>query len=116
MKKIIIDTDTGSDDAVALVMALRDPSVEVLAVTTVSGNVEVNQATYNALQSIDYAGTYQPPVFKGMGKPLVCELEVASQVHGKDGMSDIGFRAPTQKPEKEHAVDALLRIIGRGDR
>ncbi len=49
MKKIIIDSDTGSDDAVALIMALRDPSVEVLGITTVSGNVEVNQATTNAL-------------------------------------------------------------------
>jgi len=115
VKKIIIDTDTGSDDAVALIMALRDTSVKVLAVTTVSGNVEVNQATFNALQSIDYAGTYKPPVYKGMAKPLVSELEVASQVHGEDGMSDIGFRAPAQKIEDEHAVDALIRLIGDGE-
>ena len=65
MKKIILDTDTGSDDAVAIVMALRDPGVQVLACTTVSGNIEVEQATYNCLQSIDYAGTYRPPVYKG---------------------------------------------------
>ena len=52
MKKIIIDTDTGSDDAVALLMALREPSVQVVAFTTVSGNIEVNQATYNCLQDV----------------------------------------------------------------
>ena len=115
MKKIIIDTDTGSDDAVALIMALRDPSVKVLGVTTVSGNVEVNQATTNALQSIDYANTYKPPVFKGIAKPLVCEFEDATQVHGKDGMGDVGFRAPVQKAEDEHAVDALIRLIGSGN-
>ncbi len=115
MRKIIIDTDTGSDDAVALVMALRDPSVKVLAITTVSGNVKMEQATYNALQSIDYAGMYKPPVYKGIAKPLLCKLEDATQVHGKDGMGDVGFRAPTQTPESEHAVDALIRIIGEGD-
>jgi purine nucleosidase len=114
MRKIIIDTDTGSDDAVALVMALRDPSVKVLAITTVSGNVPMEQATYNALQTIDYAGTYKPPVYKGIAKPLLCELEDATQVHGKDGMGDVGFRAPVQQPEAEHAVDALIRIIGEG--
>jgi purine nucleosidase len=115
MRKIIIDTDTGSDDAVALVMALRDPSVRVLAFTTVSGNINVDQATYNALQSIEYANTYKPPVYKGIARPLCFESENASQVHGIDGMGDVGFRAPNQKEESEHAVDALIRIIGAGD-
>ena len=60
MRKIIIDTDTGSDDAVAILMALRDPSVQVLAVTTVCGNVNMEQATINAFRSIDAARTYVP--------------------------------------------------------
>jgi len=115
VKNIIIDTDTGSDDAVALVMALRDPSVKVIAVTTVSGNVEVNQATFNALTSIEYAGTYHPPVYKGMAKPLMVELETASQVHGLDGMSDKGFRKPSQVIESEHAVNALIRLAAQSD-
>jgi purine nucleosidase len=71
MKNIIIDTDTGSDDAVAIIMALRDPSVKVIAVTTIAGNVDVAQATFNALLSIEYAKTYKPPVYKGFAKPLV---------------------------------------------
>jgi purine nucleosidase len=115
VKNIIIDTDTGSDDAVALVMALRDPSVKVMAITTVAGNVEVNQATHNALQSIDYANTYKPSVYQGISKPLVCELEDAAQVHGLDGMGDFGFREPVQKVETEHAVDALIRLIGESN-
>lgn len=115
MKNIIIDTDTGSDDAVALVMALRDPSVKVIAVTTVAGNVEVDQATTNALLSIDYADTYKPPVYKGIAKPLVCDLLDAAQLHNVDEMGKLGFRTPVQKAENEHAVNALIRLIGSGD-
>ena len=115
MKTIIIDTDTGSDDAVALVMALRDPSVKIIAVTTVAGNVGVDQATDNALLSIDYAKTYKPPVYKGIAKPLVCNLEDAAQIHCVDEMGKFGFRVPVQKAEAEHAVDALIRLIGGGD-
>ena len=90
MKNIIIDTDTGSDDAVALVMALRDPSVEVIAITTVAGNVEIDQATENALLSIEYANSYKPPVFKGIAKPLVCDLRDAAQLHNVDEMGKLG--------------------------
>jgi purine nucleosidase len=115
VKNIIIDTDTGSDDAVALVMALRDPSVKVIAVTTVAGNVEVDQATTNALLSIDYADTYKPPVYKGIAKPLVCDLLDAAQLHNVDEMGKLGFRTPVQKAENEHAVNALIRLIGSGD-
>ena len=116
MRKIIFDTDTGSDDAVAIVMALRDKGTKVLAFTTVAGNVPMKQGTYNCLQSIDYAGTYAPPVYAGAEKPLKIELETATQVHGADGMGDLGtLRVPTQKAEKEHAVDAMLRILREGD-
>jgi purine nucleosidase len=115
MKNIIIDTDTGSDDAVALVMALRDPSVKVIAVTTVAGNVDVAQATYNALLSIDYAKSYKPPVYKGLAKPLLCDLKDAAQILCVDEMSDFGFRAPVQKAEEELAIDALIRLIKNGN-
>ena len=115
MKNIIIDTDTGSDDAVALVMALRDPSVKVIAVTTVAGNVEVDQATENALIAIDNASSYKPPVYKGIAKPLVCDLGEAAQLHNVDEMGKLGFGTPVQKAENEHAVDALIRLIGSGD-
>lgn len=116
MKKIIIDTDTGSDDAVALLMALREPSVQVVAFTTVSGNIEVNQATYNCLQTIEYADTYRPPVYKGASHPLYCAYENADQVHGKDGMGDVGtFKKPTREAEPEFAVDAMLRLLREGD-
>lgn len=115
-KKIIIDTDCGSDDAVALVMALREPSIEVLAFTIPSGNCEMNQAAENALQSILYANTYKPPVYKGTRLPLWADYENAEQVHGIDGMGDCEWlRKPSDKCDEENAVDALLRLIKDGD-
>ncbi|ERI96217.1 MULTISPECIES: nucleoside hydrolase [Eubacteriales] len=115
MKKIILDTDTGSDDAVAIVMALRDPGVQVLACTTVSGNVEVERATYNCLQAIDCAGTYRPPVYEGAGRPLQGGCESTDQVRGQDGMGDLGtLRRPTGSPAPGSAVDAILRLLREG--
>lgn len=111
MRKIIIDTDTGSDDAVAILMALRDPSVQVLAVTTVCGNVNMEQATVNAFRSIDAAQTYVPPVHQGAYRPLMRNAVTAENVHGRDGMGDIGLPVPDMLPEKEHAVEAILRLV-----
>lgn len=111
MRKLLIDTDCGSDDAVAMLLALRDPHTEVIAVTTVSGNVGVEQATRNALLTIERAGRYAPPVYKGLGRPICSEMGHAFAVHGADGMGDMGFPDPKLRAEEEHAVDALIRII-----
>ncbi len=73
-KKIIIDTDCGSDDAMAIAMALNDPAYEIVMISTVSGNVHVDQATINTLTTIEYADTYEPPVYKGSDKMLLKEL------------------------------------------
>ena len=114
--KLLIDTDCGSDDAVGLVMALRDPNIEVVACTIPSGNCEMNQAAENALQSILYADTYRPPVYKGTRLPLWVDYENAEQVHGIDGMGDCDWlKKPIDTCEQEHAVDAMLRIIKEGD-
>jgi len=116
MKRILIDTDTGSDDAVALVMALRDKSLQVDAITTVAGNVNVDLATKNALMSIDFADTYAPPVYRGAPKPMMHEHWDAAGVHGEDGMGDCPWlRKPTAKEEAEHGVSAMLRMIKEGD-
>lgn len=113
MRRILIDTDTGGDDAVALVMALRDPSVKVEAVTTVMGNVNTDQATINALISIEKAGTYAPPVYKGLTNGVINEPLVGKDytIHGRDGMGDLGLPMPQLKIEEEHAVDFLIRYI-----
>ncbi len=111
MRKFIIDTDTASDDAVALIMALREPSVLVEAVTVVAGNVPLDKALRNALISVERAKTYNPPVYSGLSKPLIRKQYTAEFVHGQDGLGDVGYADPKIGAESEHAVDAMLRII-----
>ena len=114
-KKIIIDTDTASDDAVALVMALREPALQVLAITTVAGNVPLELATKNACLSVTYAGGDRPPIYPGADRPLCRSLRCAEGIHGKDGMGDqTCFRAPEVEAERTHAVDAILQLVREG--
>lgn len=113
MRKLLIDTDVGGDDAVALVMALRDPGVRVEAITTVMGNVPVEQATKNALITIERAGAYAPPVYQGLSNGVLNQPLVGKNyaIHGRDGMGDLGLPEPKLQAEKEHAVDFLIRTI-----
>jgi purine nucleosidase len=106
----LIDTDTASDDAVALIMALRSPAVRVLAITTVAGNVAVQQSTRNALYTAELCGA-DVPVFMGAEKPLHREHQSAHWFHGRDGLGDHGYPAPHRAPEKLHAVDAIIATI-----
>lgn len=106
----VIDTDTASDDAVALMMALHAPGVQVEAITTVAGNVNVNQATRNALTVVERCGA-DVPVYAGLSKPLLRPARDATFFHGQDGMGDMNLPAPQRQPEQEHAVDALIRVV-----
>jgi purine nucleosidase len=109
MRHFLIDTDTASDDAVAIMMALSAPDVRVLGLTTVAGNVAVDQATRNALFTADICGS-DAPVFKGAAAPLVRPLRDAHWFHGGDGLGDHDYAPPKRAPEAEHAVDAILRL------
>ncbi|AMW98007.1 nucleoside hydrolase [Rummeliibacillus stabekisii] len=111
MRKLIIDTDTGSDDAVALIMALKSTNFKIEAITTVCGNVPIELATKNALMTIEIANGQKPPLYVGAGKPLMRDLVTAVNVHGEDGMGDCNLINPTLLPETKHAVDAILEII-----
>ena len=111
MRKIIIDTDCGSDDAVAIMMALKSREVHVEAITTVCGNVPLELATQNTLMTVEVAHAQRPPVFSGAAKPLMRELVTAVNVHGKDGMGDLNLIHPTLTAETENAVDAIINII-----
>ena len=106
----LIDTDTASDDAVALIMALRSPHVEVLAITTVAGNVGVAQASRNALYTAELCGT-TVPVFTGAEKPLKRPHHSADWFHGKDGLGDHGYPLPKRSTERLHGVDAIVETI-----
>ncbi|MDU4892022.1 MAG: nucleoside hydrolase [Clostridium sp.] len=111
MRRIIIDTDTGADDAVALIMALKSNDVKVEAITTVAGNVPLDLATKNALMCIEVADGQTPPLYVGAAKPLFRDLVNSFGVHGHDGMGDRDLIHPTLKPEKGHAVDAIIEIV-----
>ncbi len=110
MRKLIIDTDTGSDDAVALMMALRDPNVQVLGLTTVSGNVPLELATKNALMTAEVCGS-DVPLYTGADRPLCRELVTAVNVHGNDGMGDCGLVHPQRQPDGDNAVDFILNTV-----
>lgn len=110
MRKFLIDTDTASDDAVALVMAHRWADIRVEAVTTVSGNVPVEQATKNALYALQMCKA-ATPVYVGCGKPLLRNSVYAHYFHGEDGMGNMHYPAPIRQPETGHAVDAIAEII-----
>jgi purine nucleosidase len=109
-RKILIDTDTASDDAIALIMALRSPDVSVLAITVVAGNVSAEQGTRNALFTVELCGS-AVPVFTGVASPLERKLEDASWFHGQDGLGDHGYQPTARVAEHESAVDAMVRII-----
>ena len=106
----LIDTDTASDDAVALIMALRSQEIQVAAITAVAGNVAVQQAARNALYTAEICGS-DVPVFIGAEKPLKRAHAPADWFHGKDGLGDHGYPAPRRKAEKQSASDAIVETI-----
>ncbi len=109
-RTFLIDTDTASDDAVALIMALRAPGVRVAAITTVAGNVNLQQATRNALYTVELCGA-DTPVYMGAEKPLLRPYTDATWFHGRDGLGDHDYAPPRRSPEKLHAVDAIIAAI-----
>tara|TARA_B100000214_G_C23953636_1_gene621662 strand:+ start:870 stop:1781 length:912 start_codon:yes stop_codon:yes gene_type:complete len=110
LRKIIIDTDTATDDAIAIIMALKCQNFDVLAITTVAGNVDLELATTNALYTCELCDS-KTPIFKGAAGPLNRKLETSKFFHGKDGMGDTGPYEPNYKSKKENAVDKIISLI-----
>ena len=109
-RKMIIDTDTGGDDALAILMAARCPDVEILGVTVAAGNVPLPQALKNALMSLEVAGC-DAPVFPGAEASLSGAKTECFSVYGTDGMGDKDLIHPTRTAEEKSAVDFLLDTI-----
>ena len=112
MRRFLIDTDTASDDAVALVLALKHPGVHVEAITVVAGNVPVDQGVQNALHTVELTGAVVP-VYRGMAAPIRRPFHSARHVHGSDGMGDINLPLYGRTPASEHATDVILETINR---
>lgn len=109
--RIILDVDTGIDDAMAIYYALGRPNITLEACTTVFGNTEVEKATANTLALLDICGRGDIPVAQGVGRSLIHPLErTAAHVHGKNGIGEVILDAPPNKAVDEHAVDLIIRL------
>ncbi|MGN1079569.1 MAG: nucleoside hydrolase [Alphaproteobacteria bacterium] len=109
--KIIIDTDPGIDDAIALFMAMADPNLEIVGITAVNGNVNVDKAEYNIRRLCDFAWHTDIPVYKGCDRPLKRTTFNAEWVHGSDGLAGLDFGTPAYKGENENAVDFIIKTL-----
>ena len=111
-RDVIIDCDTGLDDAVALLLAIRSPELNVKGITCVNGNVGLDNVINNTLRVVEHSGK-DIPVYAGARTALVPDRsrEDASEVHGKDGLGGIPFPAPISKAQPGHAVDYIIDTI-----
>lgn len=112
-RRLIVDTDTGSDDVWAIVEALRATElVRVEAVTAVCGNLPLELCVKNAMLAVDAAGTYAPPVYRGMERPLLRGGSFyAAEVHGADGLGGMDLPPSPRPAETKHAVDAIIDLV-----
>jgi inosine-uridine nucleoside N-ribohydrolase len=112
---IILDTDPGHDDAIALLLALASPEVELLGVTTVAGNQTLDKTTANALKVLEFVDRTDVPVHVGASRPLVREQWSAEFVHGRSGLDGPELPDPKTLPTPGHAVDFLARQLQERD-
>lgn len=110
-QRVIIDTDPGVDDAIAILLALRSPELKVEAITPVCGNVPLELTLPNALRLVEIAGRTDIPVAPGASHPLTRRLVTAKYAHGNNGLGGVEFPAPTTKPSHESANEIISRIV-----
>ena len=110
-KKILIDCDPGIDDALAIALAHGSPELEVVGLTTVGGNVDLENTTNNALSLVEYYGMGNLPVARGAARPLVREPVEAGHVHGGNGLGNVILPAPKRTPASGHAADFIIDTL-----
>ena len=108
---VIIDCDPGHDDAMAILLALASPELEVVAVTTVAGNASLEKVTTNALKVLDVAGRADIPVAAGAERALLHPARTADEVHGETGLDGPELPPPSRDPEPIHAVELLAQKL-----
>lgn len=106
----MVDTDTASDDAVALILAAKADDVEMAAVTVVAGNVPIDLAVRNAIVTLDLCDGVDVPVHVGADRPRIRPLETAQFVHGADGMGGVALPDPSRSADSDDAVDVLVAL------
>jgi pyrimidine-specific ribonucleoside hydrolase len=113
---VVIDCDPGHDDAIALLLAVTSPELEVLAVTTVAGNQTLDKTTANAIRVLELAGRGDIPVARGAARPLRRDLVVADWVHGESGLDGPFLPAPVGEPAASHGVDLIAEVVSAADK
>ena len=108
---IIIDCDPGHDDAIALLLAVASPELELIGVTTVAGNTTIDRTTNNALRVLELAGRADIPVYRGAERPFIRKQDVAVHVHGESGLDGPDLPQPTRREQELHGVDYLAQEI-----
>lgn len=112
--RLIIDTDTAGDDCISLLIALLTPEISLEAITINCGNINFHQQIENALYTLHVAGYGgRVPVYAGCERPLLHQHSTVEHIHGRDGMGDSFYPRTIQRPEREHAVMALVRLINQ---
>jgi inosine-uridine nucleoside N-ribohydrolase len=114
--KIILDCDPGHDDAIAILLALASPEVELVGVTTVSGNQTLDKTTANALRVLELAGRADIPVYAGADAPFARRRDVAAHVHGESGLDGPDLPAAAHAAQPEHAVEYLAGQYRSGEK
>ncbi|MBA2276194.1 MAG: nucleoside hydrolase [Chloroflexia bacterium] len=107
---LLVDVDTGIDDALALALATRSPETRILGVTTVAGNVPVELATDNTLRVLSWCGAADIPVFRGASRPLAAGFQDAAHVHGANGLGGAELPGPTRNVEELSAPQAIIQL------
>jgi inosine-uridine nucleoside N-ribohydrolase len=114
MTRIILDCDPGHDDAIALMLALGSPELELLGVTTVAGNQTLARTTANAIRVLDHLCEEEIPVAAGAQGPLVRDGHFVRDVHGETGLDGPDLPPPAREPESEHAIDWIAKTLAAG--
>ncbi|MBZ5514805.1 MAG: nucleoside hydrolase [Acidobacteriia bacterium] len=112
-RKVIIDTDPGADDAMAILLALNSPELDVKALTVVAGNVVIEQGVENALKLVSLAGRCDIPIAGGAHQPLAQKLITAEYFHGKNGLGDVELPSPACHADTRFAPDLTIELIHR---
>lgn len=115
MKKIILDCDPGHDDAVAILLALGNPEIDLIGVTTVGGNQSLDKVTYNARAVLEKAHATHIPVHAGCDRPILRSQEVAASIHGESGLDGVELPVPTRPLEDMYAVNYIIKTIMESD-
>lgn len=110
-RKVIIDCDPGIDDSLAILLAVNSPELEILGITTCSGNVEAKMGAKNALKTLQICSSLNIPVYKGEDKPLKRELVTAQDTHGEDGIGENFYEDVAEYKIKENGVDFIIDTL-----